>query len=120
MGNSTSQNHRDQTSIDDKMVQSIQNGFPGVEVKREVLTEFYVAVPSLPFYEKDSSGQLVPTKETAKCGDAFTASLNQPLFADLGMNTYLPLNDVTTGKLLLQTSKPTVKTPKTLKKKKTQ
>ena len=49
-----------------------------MEVKREVITEFYVAVPSLPFYEKDSSGQLVPTKETAKRGDAF--SLNKMIF----------------------------------------
>ena len=105
MGNIFTQPHNDNTAIDSKMVQSIQNGFPGVDIKREVLADYSVFVPSLHFYEKDSSGNMVKTSETVKYGQTLTGSLNQPIFVDLGMNTYLPLNDVKTGEILLQTNK---------------
>ena len=108
MGNIFTQPHNNNTSIDQQMIQSIQNGFPGAEIKREVLADYYVSAPLLHFYEKDMSGNMVKTSDTVKYGEALTGSLNQPIFVDLGMNAYLPLNDVKTGEILLQTNKPMV------------
>lgn len=41
----------------------------------------------------------------ANYGDIFTGSLKQQVFVDLGYNTYLPLNDIKNGNILLQTRK---------------
>jgi len=92
----------------------IRRAYPDMK-KEKILTEYYVATHTVPFYMKDSSGRLVErTEETtpagecvsASRGDCFTgSSLKQQVFVDLGFNTYLPLNDTDTGHILLQTTR---------------
>ena len=99
-----------QRRVDDE----IRRTYPDMK-KEKILTEYYVATHTVPFYMKDSSGRLVErTEETtpagecvsASRGDCFTgSSLKQQVFVDLGFNTYLPLNDTDTGHILLQTTR---------------
>lgn len=109
------------TQFEQQIDKDISNTFPAFVPSKVKLEDFYVIAPSLPFYEKDASGKMVKQSEKAgvqngkdangesvfaKKGESFTGSIDHQVFVDLGMNTYLPLNDMETGQILLRTKEP--------------
>ncbi|HIB77395.1 MAG TPA: hypothetical protein EYO58_07215 [Flavobacteriales bacterium] len=110
------QTSTDDAHIDDAITKSFSRSFPNVELKRDILADYYVSTPSIPFYEKNASDEMVIKKtntdgnDVATYGDIYTGSSLQPqIFVDIGYNTYLPLNDTKTGDIFLQTNKPPTK-----------
>ena len=100
------------TEIQNRIVSEISDAFPHISVNSDVLADYYVSSSCLPFYEKNARGEMIE-KQTfkegentiANYGDIFTGSLKQQVFVDLGYNTYLPVNDIKTGNILLHTRK---------------
>lgn len=115
MGNifsqSAAQQPNTESEFETQIEKQMKKEFP--DAKKTVLLEYKVQKSNIRFYEKNKSGKMVPQSEEnlspgesvfAKVGEVFTgASLPETLYIDLGMNTYLPLNDVHTGDILLQT-----------------
>lgn len=98
--------------LQNRIIQEVSNAFPHIDVNSGILADYYVSAHSLPFYEKNALGEMIKKKTfklgentIANYGDIFTGSLKQQVFVDLGYNTYLPLNDVKSGNILLQTRK---------------
>ena len=101
------------SDIDRQIHTSITSVFPTATCERR-LTEYYVVAPRLSFYKLNKHGRYVKdtasldTPAIARRGDAFTGSLvftSQQTYVDLGFNTFLPLTDVHSGDVLLQTKR---------------